>query len=120
VGRLLTAGFAHGITVTVKRPTSTGDRWGDKTSPPVDHQVHGCAVYPRGSGNAAREQLDARETITEGLVLLAPFGSDIKATDEVVLPNGQRYRVDGEPGSWQSPFTGWQPGMELALKDVTG
>lgn len=115
----MTSGFAHAITVTVKRPAAK-NRWGDRVTAATEHVVTGCAVYPRGSGNAAREQLDARDTITEGLVLLAPFGSDIRATDEIVLPDGTLYQVDGEPGSWTSPYTGWAPGMEIVLKNVEG
>lgn len=115
----MTSGFTHTVTVVVKRP-AVKDRWGDRTGAGSEHLVSGCAVYPRGSGNAAREQLAARETITEGLVLLAPFGADIKATDEVVLPDGTRYHVDGEPGSWTSPYTGWTPGVEIVLKNVEG
>jgi hypothetical protein len=115
----MTSGFTHTVTVTVKRP-AVKDRWGDRTGADSEHLVPGCAVYPRGSGNAAREQLAARETITEGLVLLAPFGADIKSTDEVVLPDGARYHVDGQPGVWQSPYTGWKPGVEIVLKNVEG
>lgn len=124
----MTAGFAFGFTVEVYRDVAPKDRWGDSTSAP-HHTISGCAVYPASSGNVSREQLDARVTITEGLVLLSPPGSDLKATDEVQLPavalvpaqyRGKRYKVDGEPGSWQSPFTGWAPGMQTALKDVKG
>lgn len=104
----------YGITITVVRPGKR-DKYGDET-PGTEHAIDGCAVYPRTSG----ESTDQRDTVVIGLTLLAPYGVDLKATDKVRLPDGTTYQVDGEPGPWSSPLTGWQPGVQAALERVTG
>jgi hypothetical protein len=30
------------------------------------------------------------------------------------------YEIDGEPGEWRSPFSGWHPGIEVAVTRVEG
>jgi hypothetical protein len=106
--------FDHGITVTIERPGGQ-TRHGDRL-PPVTHEISGCAAYPRSTSedNAIRDQVE------DVWVLLAPYGADITETDVVVLPGGFRYEVDGAPGGFSSPFTGWQPGTQIVLRRVVG
>jgi hypothetical protein len=103
----------YGITVTVKRLAT--DRYGDVTVAST-HTVDNCATAPRGS----TENTDRRDTVVVGLSLYAPPDADIQPTDVITLPDGTDWQVDGQPGIWQTPFTGWTPGMELALKRVSG
>lgn len=111
----MSAPFPFGITVTVER-SGKPNKYGDKP-PPVEHTISGVTVYPRTSSEAT----DNRDTVVIGLTMLAPHGSDVKATDVIRFPDGTKYQVDGEPGSWgPSPFTGWKPGMQVALERVTG
>lgn len=104
----------HGETITVRRPAGTSPR-GDPL-PTVDHTVGGCAFAPRTS----TELLDRRDTVTIGLSLYAPPGADIRPTDRIVRADGTVWEVTGEPGDWLTPWSGWHPGIEVALTRVTG
>jgi len=42
------------------------------------------------------------------------------ATDQIVRGDSSVWEVDGEPGDWLTPFTGWHPGLAIAVKRVTG
>lgn len=105
--------FDHGVTVTVHR--TAVDRYGD-TSTTSSHTIDGCGIAHRSSA----ENTDRRDTVVTGLALLAPPGSDITATDVVELPDGTRWDVDGDPVAPASPFTGWAPGVRVALTRATG
>lgn len=108
--------FAHPITVTVRRG-GTDPRTGDPL-PDTEHTIDGCAVAPRGSS----ESTDLGNAVIEGLTMFAPYGADVLATDEIVLPDDPDvvWYVDGEPGNWRSPFTDWRPGTQVALTRQRG
>jgi hypothetical protein len=40
--------------------------------------------------------------------------------DQITTPESDWYEVDGKTQPWQSPFTGWQAGTAIPLKQVTG
>lgn len=106
--------FAHGITVTVERSGGT-DRFGNAL-PGTSHSIAGCAVAPRSS----EERTDGQATVISGRSLYLPAGSDITAHDVVVLngapqPGDERWQIEGEPAEWTNPFTGWSPGIVVAL-----
>lgn len=105
--------FGHGVTVTVYRPTK--DRYGDVTSA-ASHTIDGCGIAPRSSS----ENTERRDTVVTGLTLLAPAGADLTATDEVGLPDGTRWQIDGDVSRPSSPFSGWTPGVRAALTRATG
>jgi hypothetical protein len=112
----------NGETVTILRPgPSTEDTYGnDVPGPPTEIPVTGCAVAPRdGTGSAANELTDARDTVITGLTLYAPYGTDIRATDRVRV-GSDVYEVEGLPGSFRSPFTGSTGPVVVALELVTG
>lgn len=102
------------VTVTVQRQTDAdihGDgAWADH------HTIDGCFWAPR----ASREVNDQRQAVITGRSLYVPTGSDLLSTDRVRLPDKTTWRIDGDPGPWASPFTGWSPGVEAALERVTG
>ena len=112
----------QGDTVTILRPgPATQDAYGnDVPGAPTEIPVGGCAVAPRdGTGAGPNEIVDARDTVIEGLMLYAPFGTDIRATDRVRV-GGDVYEVEGQPGSFRSPFTGSTGPVVVALELVTG
>lgn len=112
----------HGDTVTIVRPgPPTQDAYGnDVPGTPTEIPVPGCGVAPRDStGSAANEITDARDTVISGLMLYAPYGTDIRATDQVRV-SGQLYQVEGRPGSFRSPFTASTGPVVVALELVTG
>lgn len=113
-------------TVTVERPGGV-DRYGDRL-PTVSRTVDGCIFAPRGSSGgvtASREGassggLASPNTVITGLTAFMPESAAIDATDIVVRADGTRWEVQGEPGLWRSPFTGWTPGLQVALTRVEG
>lgn len=97
--------FAHSITVTVRRPSK--DRYGDETmSDPWT--IEGCAVAPASSASVVDDPGRLGDTTT--WTLFAPAGSDLQANDVVTI-SGEDWKVQGNPGDWRSPFSGWEPGM---------
>lgn len=111
-----------GETVTIVRPgPPTEDIYGnDVPGAPTEIPLYGCAVAPRdGTGSASNELLDARDTVITGLTLYAPHGTEIRATDKIRV-GGDLYEVEGQPGSFRSPFTGSTGPVVVALELVTG
>lgn len=60
-----------------------------------------------------------RAGVIVGLTLHMRYGYDLRF-DDLVDVDGVRYRVDGEPGHWEQPFTGWKPAAEVALVRAEG
>lgn len=99
--------------MTVRRFTT--DRYGDR-SEVSSHQLSGCALAAqRSSEDTARAGTVATEQLLYG-----PYGADLTAQDVVVLPDGTEWEVDGSPESWRSPFTGWEAGVQVRVRRVTG
>ena len=109
--------FSHGETVTVVPGPVTFDQYGDPVAPTrTGGDITGCAVAPRYSTEpTARGQ----QGVIVGLSIYAPAGSDILSTDLLTV-RGNPYQVEGEPAEWISPFTGWAPGIEVAVKRAVG
>jgi hypothetical protein len=117
---MATVSFPFGTTITVHRTVQ--DRYGNVTDT-ADHAVAGCALAPSSGSSgqsASTEDTDRRDTVIRGLVLYGPPGADIQATDVIELPDGTRWQVDGDTGSWTSPFSGWRAGVQVSLSRVTG
>jgi hypothetical protein len=60
-----------------------------------------------------------RAGVIVGLTLYFECGYDLNHDDHVIV-DGVRYRVEGEPGDWQHPKTGWDAGAEVALVRAEG
>ncbi|MFV0315449.1 MAG: hypothetical protein ACK5O2_00610 [Microthrixaceae bacterium] len=105
--------FPHSVTVTVRRPSK--DAYGDVTTS-APWMIAGCAVAPTAAASVTDEP--GRLGDTSRWTLFAPIGSDLEANDVVTVAD-EDWRVEGNPGEWRSPFTGWEPGMvaELARGD---
>ena len=56
-------------------------------------------------------------SVIVGLTGYGPPGADVLPTDRLEV-RGDVYEVEGEVGEWRSPFTGWEPGVEVALRRV--
>lgn len=113
--------FAHGETITRLRATAVTDPYsgqptGSDWSSPSSLDIPGCGFNPGQSSEPLQEARNAIQTQPE---VYAPTGSDILSGDRVVV-RGKTYDVDGEPADWRSPFTGWAPGMVIALKRTDG
>lgn len=109
--------FANGETVTVLPGPETFDDYGDPIpSERVGGDILGCAVAPRYS---TEPTVRGRQGVIVGLSIYAPAGSDILFTDSLRV-RGEVYVVEGEPAEWVSPFTGWAPGLEVAVKRAVG
>lgn len=112
--------FAHGETVTRQRAQTHTDRYGatvrDWSLPPTEATLTDCAFNP---GQSSEPVQDARNSVITQPEVYAPSGSDILPGDRLVV-RGKTYDVDGQPADWRSPFTGWTPGLVVALKIVEG
>lgn len=111
----------HGETVIRLRGTAATDPYSGETtsvdwSDPDDLALEGCAVWP---GDTAEPLRDARTMVVSDYVVAAPAGSDVLASDRVVI-RGRTCQVVGDPFDWRSPFTGWQPGTIIQANVVEG
>lgn len=111
--------FAHGETVTRLRGAKITDRYGNETTSwasPTSLTIPGCGFNPGGSIEPTQ---DGRNAVITRPEVYAPADADVDAGDRIVV-RGDTYEVDGKPAEWRSPFTGWAPGMVIALKEVEG
>lgn len=110
-------GFPHGETVTVVRSGEpTEDDYGNSVpGPSTEFDVLGCAVAPRSSS----EDLQARDQVIVGLNVWLPSGVVVYATDQMRV-RGALYEIDGEPGTFSTPFTGSTGPVQVSLTRVSG
>lgn len=109
--------LSNGTTVTVTRRTaSSTDVYGNPTYTTTTHTVDNCGVAPRQEGDAT----DAgRQGVIVGVTLYAPFGANIQADDLITIA-GEQFRIEGDPGSWSSPYTGVGRVVQVALIRTEG
>lgn len=102
-------------TVTLRRRGVTGqDEYGNDVHGIVEVTISGCSVQPR----ASTEDANGRVQVISGLELFAPADPLITAND-VVMFDGRRFEVEGDPGVWRSP-NGSLVYQQAALRRVTG
>jgi hypothetical protein len=105
----------YGLAITLVARSVTGqDAYGNDVYTEVTSAVTG-AFNPGMSS----ELVQGQELVTMQPTVYLPAGTDLTPYDAVDVA-GQRYEVDGTPNEWQSPLTGWQPGVVVKLKAVTG
>lgn len=103
--------FPHGTTITVRSVTTTDDGLGNTSEVVTEESWGPCAVAPR----YATETTDpSAPRVIVGKTVYGPTIA-LDADDRLVI-DGEEWQVDGLPGKWRSPFTGWAPGMEVAVK----
>ena len=108
-----------GETVTVVRPASTTNRYGDTVDDwdnATRTDVAGAKVAPAG-GSA----LDAagRQGVTYDLEVVLPAGTDLADGDHVEV-RGATYRLAGPVEDWRSPFTSRRHGLVVPLTRTEG
>lgn len=114
----------RGITITVERDNPGGvDDYGDPVASTTQtHTIANCAVSPRVGEDELHDR--GRAGVIVGLTLFAPAGADIQRHDRIVIaagdPNAGRYEIEGEAAEWRSPWTGWQAGIQVALRRAEG
>lgn len=106
--------FPFGQTVTVW--LEDRDRHGDITRTD-ERQLDGVAIAPRVSNEGGGDLRTA--ILTTGLTMYAPAGHGLTARHRVEVA-GVEYRVQGTPGSWASPLTGWAAGDQIELDRTEG
>jgi hypothetical protein len=114
--------FPYGETVThIVRTASGRDGDGNDTWTETSMVINNVAVAPRDSNGSStsNEQTQGRDTVTIGLTIGLPSGTVVAAVDRFII-RGNTYDVEGQPESLLNPFTGWNPGLPVALKRVTG
>lgn len=109
--------FAHPLTVTVHHRAINRD--GDWTIT-ASYQLSGCAISLASKTRAWETQTFEQDTVRGMSILFAPAGSDIRSDDTIEEPDGTLWHVWGMPTDFASPFTGWQPGMQVPLRHFTG
>jgi hypothetical protein len=85
-------------TITIIREKKR-DRLDDSpVAPPTEFDIPGCAILPRTSYEEERGWV-----IVEGRMVVAPYGSDITADDQVSIKGSTDvWEVDGEPGDYET------------------
>jgi hypothetical protein len=107
--------FPFGTPITlVKRAKAAPDALGNDTWTTTDVVTSG-AFNPGSSA----ELVQGQDLLTQQPTVYLPPDVDLTAVDAVVV-YGEQFEVDGAPKRWVNPFTGWNPGVEVKLKRVTG
>lgn len=105
------------IIVRVRGNPGGVDEYGDPIVGTDDRTILIDAfVAPRESGDISNR---GRQGVIVGLTLFAPYETDVRYTDQIEV-DGVLYDVDGEPGKWRNPFSGWEAGIQVALVRASG
>lgn len=102
------------------RATAAADRFsGENTA--LDWTTPSTLVL-RGAfdpGSSVELSDVARDSVTTQPSFLTDFGADVRAGDRLTV-RGRTWDVDGDPAEYRSPFSGWEAGMVVKLKAVSG
>jgi hypothetical protein len=109
--------FAYGETAVIVRAPLVDGPYGNQgrdwdAASRTDSPGWGFA--PRGGDE---QQDPGVPAVIVGLTGYGPPSADVLPTDRMEI-RGEVYEVVGEVGEWRSPFTGWEPGVEVALRRV--
>ena len=83
---------------------------------PVPVLVYAAAANDTPTPSAPAMVLDT-------LVAILPYGDPITRDDRLKVltgPYAGTYEIDGRPAHWRTPWSGWEAGCEVHLKEVTG
>lgn len=110
--------FPGGVTVTIVRSAGT-DAYGDPIpGAPTRIDIQLCGVAPRMSTEPTER---GRQGVVVGRsVYLPDDASTIPLFTDQLEIAGVLYDIEGEPGDWTNPLTGWHPGSEIAIKRAAG
>jgi hypothetical protein len=111
--------FPYGVMVTIVRAVPGGtDPYGDPipgTTERID--IPRCGLAPRMSMESSAR---GRQGVIVGQTVYLPEGSPAVLYIDQLEVAGVLYDIEGDPGLWVSPFTGWAPGIEVAVKRAVG
>jgi len=107
--------FLYGETLTILSTVTTTDDYGNKSTTVTEVTWGPCGLAPRSSD----ERVDPHSpAVITALTVYGP-AADLDEDDKVRIDAGTYagvWQVEGIPGDWKSPFTGWNPGLEVALR----
>ena len=108
-------------TVTIQRGTPRQGRYSAEAtdldwSSPTETEAPCLGFNPGGSTEVSAVW---RVAVSTQPTVYLPTGTDITPADRVVV-RGVTYEVDGDPADWRSPYSGWRPGLSVALKRFGG
>lgn len=110
--------YPHGEQVTILHPgeTTTDPDYGTPVpGDPTPEVVDRAAVAPRIQNRTDTENNRFQATVQSGYDVFLPAGVTVEPDAQMVV-RGETFEVDGEPGDWRNPFTGWQAGVQVALR----
>lgn len=109
--------LGHGREVTLVRRAVLGvDPVGNDVRGEVATVVGGASWWP----TVSTEDNANAETVTAGLSLLLPPGTNVDAVDRVRV-DGELFTIQGRPAVWErSPLSGSSAGVLVTLRRVTG
>lgn len=111
----MTLAGAAGVPITlVKRTKGDPDALGNDTW--TEQRVDVRGIYNPGGSS---EQVQGQDMVTTQPSVYLPAGTDVSSTDRIEVA-GLSYEVDASPNQWISPFSDWNPGVEVKLRRVTG
>lgn len=103
--------YPGGTMLTVLRGAARnweGDPVNDGES---SHQVGPCDI----KWHTDTEDNTSGELLTLSARVTAPYGSDVRASDRVRLPDGREFAIDGQVRVSPNPFTGWSTGVRFTI-----
>lgn len=113
--------YPHGEIATRLRGEAVADPYSAEATAlswddPDELEIPGCGFDPGGSLEPVEV---GRAAVITQPTLYAPADADVLAGDRVEV-RSLTWEVDGDPALWRSPFTGWEPGLVVKLKKVSG
>lgn len=107
--------FPYGEPISIVTRAVTGvDSYGNDITAEATVTVVGAFAPSIGY-----ESTNSRDTVITQPHAYLPAGTAVPTTSVLVI-RGLRYEVDGTANEWRSPFTGWEPGIDVPLRKVTG
>jgi hypothetical protein len=109
--------FPYGFTATVERPAGF-DREGIALA--VESPTKTISRCARDQVRSVKTVDGTQVVVTDERILCDDPNADVQESDVLVLPDGTRWRVTGEPDRPRSPFTDWQPGCVIPVERAAG
>ena len=103
--------------LTVEVLGGTRDLDGDLQGEQVVGTIVGAGFAP---GTSIEDNDRKAQVVTTGTLYVPADAMQVTAQHRIRFPGGVVWSVDGAPGDWNSPLTGWQAGREIRLRRATG
>lgn len=103
--------------ITVEVLGGERDLDGDLNDEQVVGTIAGAGFAP---GSSVEDNDRKAQVVTTGTLYVPAGAMQVTAQHRIRFPGGLVWSVDGTPGDWSSPLTGWQAGREIRLRRATG